>query len=127
MGSERRTHCRWRGCARLREGGEAGGVSNGDWGDASSLGHFSAPESHGGDGGWSPNRRSSGKSPQPHSGKEGLEGTEEATLRGLDDRARCGPQWVGDERVLGQARLKCQGQRRDGLDPKLTSSPQGGG
>ena len=56
-------------------------MGNGGWGEASSLRHFSASESHGGDAGWSPNRRSSGKSPQP-SRKEGLEGTEEATLRG---------------------------------------------
>ena len=85
--------------ARLDEGGEGGGVSNGGWGEASSLRHFSASESHGGDGGWSPNRKSSGRYPQPHSGNEGLEGTEEATLRGLDDMANCSPQWVGDERV----------------------------
>ena len=61
-------------------------MGNGGWGEASSLRHFSALESHGGDTGWSPNRRSSGKSPQP-SRKEGLQGTEEATLRGLDDMA----------------------------------------
>ena len=75
--------------ARLGEGGEGGGVSNGGWGEASSLTHFSASESHGGDGVWFPNRKSSGKSPQLHSlsRKEGLEGTEEATLRGLDDMA----------------------------------------
>ena len=73
--------------ARLDEGGERGGVSNGGWGEASSLRHFSASESHGGDGGWSPNCKSSGRSPQPHSGNEGLEGTGEATLRGLDDIA----------------------------------------
>ena len=85
--------------ARRGEGGEGGGVSNGGWGEASSLRHFSASESHGGDGGWSPNRKSSGRSPQPHSGNEGLEGAEEATLRGLDDRANCSPQWVGDERM----------------------------
>ena len=51
------------------------------WGEAKSLRHFPASESHGGDAGWSPNRRSSGKSPRP-SRKEGLKGTEEATLRG---------------------------------------------
>ena len=104
------------------EGGEGGGVSNGGWGEASSLRHFSASESHGGEGGWSPNRNSSGRSPQPHSGNEGLEGTEEATLRGLDDMANCGAQ-----RVVGQAQLQCLGQRRSGLDPRQTSSPQGGG
>ena len=70
--------------ARLGGGGEGGGVGNGGWGEASLLRHFSASESHGGDVCWSPNRRSSGKSPQP-SRKEGLEGTKEATLRGLDD------------------------------------------
>ena len=85
--------------ARRGEGGEGGGVSNGVWGEASSLRHFSASESHGGDGGWSPNPKSSGRSPQPHSGNEGLEGAEEATLRGLDDVANCSPQWVGNERV----------------------------
>ena len=72
--------------AQLGEGGEESGVGNKVWGEASSLRHFSASESHGGDAGWSPNRRSSGTSPQP-SRKEGLEGTEEATLRGLDDMA----------------------------------------
>ena len=61
-------------------------MGNGGWGEASSLRHFSASESHGGDAGRSPNRRSSGKSPQP-SRKEGLEGTKEATLRGVDDMA----------------------------------------
>ena len=81
------------------EGGGGGGVGNGGWGEASSLRHFSASESHGGEGGWSPNRNSSGRSPHPHSGNEGLEGTEEATLRGLDDMANCGPQWVGDKCV----------------------------
>ena len=80
------------------EGGEGGGVGNGGWGEAISLRHFLASQSHGGDG-RSPNRNSSGRSPQPHSGNEGLEGTEEATLRGLDDMANCGPHWVGDERV----------------------------
>ena len=85
--------------ARWGEGGEGGGVSNGGWGEASSLRHFSASDSHGGDGGWSPNRKSSGRSPQPHSGNEGLEVAEEATLRGLDNMANCGPHWVGDERV----------------------------
>ena len=85
--------------ARLDEGGEGGGVSNGGWGEAGSLRHFSASESHGGDGGWSSNCKSSGRSPQPHSGNEGLEGTEEARLRGLDDMANCRQQWVGDERV----------------------------
>ena len=97
--------------ARQGEGGEGGGVGNGGWGEASSLRHFSASESHGGDGGWSPNRKSSGRSPQPHSGNEGLEGAEEATLRGLDDMAKCSPQ--------------CLGQRRNGLDPRRASSPQG--
>ena len=104
------------------EGGEGGGVGNGGWGEASSLRDFSASESHGGEGGWSPNRNSSGRSPQPHSRNEGLEGTEEATLRGLDDMANCGAQ-----RVVGQAQLQCLGQRRSGLDPRQTSSPQGGG
>ena len=85
--------------ARLDEGGEGGGVSNGGWGEASSLRHIWALESHGADGGWSQNRKSAGRSPQPHSGNKGLEGTEEATLRGLDNMANCGPQWVGDERV----------------------------
>ena len=85
------------------EGGEGGGVSNGGWGEASSLRHLSASESHGGDGGWSPNRKSSGRSPQPHSRNEGLDGTEEATLRGLDDMANYGPQWMGDERVGARA------------------------
>ena len=37
--------------ARRGEGGEGGGVSNGGWGEASSLRHFSVSESHGGDGG----------------------------------------------------------------------------
>ena len=73
--------------ARLGGGGEGGGVSNGGWGETDSLRHFLASESHGGDGGWSPNHRTSGTSPQPHSGKEGLEGTDEARLRGLDDMA----------------------------------------
>ena len=114
--------------ARLDEGGEGGGVSYGGWGEASSLRHFSASQSRGGDGGWSPNRRSSSRSPQPRSGNEGLEGTEESRLKGLDDMANCGPQWVVDDAwVLGQAQLKCLGQRRDGLDPRHTSSPQGGG
>ena len=49
--------------------------------------------------GWSPNGRSSGKSPQLHTGKEGQEGTEDARLRVRDDMANCGPQWVRDERV----------------------------
>ena len=49
--------------ARRDEGGEGGGVSNGGWDEANSLRHFSASESHGGDGGWSPNPRSSGRSP----------------------------------------------------------------
>ena len=86
-------------CARLDEGGEGGGVTNAGWGEATLLRHFSASESHGGDWSWSPNRRSSGRSPQPHSGKERLEGTEEARLRGRDDMANGGPQWVGDERM----------------------------
>ena len=86
--------------ARRGEGGEGGGVSNGGWGEASSLRRFSASKSHGGDGGWSPNRKSSGRSPQPHSGNQGLGGgAEEATLWGLDEMANCTPQWVGDERV----------------------------
>ena len=104
------------------EGGEGGGVGNGGWGEASSLRHFSASESHGGEGGWSPNRNTSGRSAQPHSGNEELEGTEEATLRGLDDMANCGAQ-----RVVGQAQLQCLGQTRSGLDRGQTSSPQGGG
>ena len=45
------------------EGGEGGGVGNGGWSEAGSLRHFSASESHGGEGGWSPNRNSSGRSP----------------------------------------------------------------
>ena len=49
--------------ARLDEGGEGGGVSNGGWGKASSLRHLSASESRGGDRGWSPTRKSSGRSP----------------------------------------------------------------
>ena len=77
--------------ARRDEGGEGGGVSNGGSGEATSLRHFSASESHGGNGGWSPNRKSSGTSPQPHSGNEGLEEAEEATLKGLDDMANCSP------------------------------------
>ena len=85
--------------ARRGEGGEGCGVSNGGSGEASSLKHFSASESHGGIGGCSANRKSSGRSPQPHSGNEGLEGAEEATLRGLDDMANCSLQWVGDKRV----------------------------
>ena len=72
--------------ARMGGGGEGGCVGNGGSGEANSPRHFSALESHGGDAGWSPNRKSSGKSPQA-SRKEGLEGTEEATLRGLDDMA----------------------------------------
>ena len=43
--------------ARWGEGGEGGGVSNGGWGEASSLRYFSASESHGGDGAGSPNRK----------------------------------------------------------------------
>ena len=62
--------------ARLGEGGEGRGVNNGSCGEASWPRHFSASEFHGGDRGWSPNRKSSGKSPQPHasSRNEGLEG-----------------------------------------------------
>ena len=73
--------------ARLDEGEEGGAVSNGGWGEASSLRHLLASESFGGDGSSSPNRKSSGRSPRPHSSsrKEGLEGTEEARLWGLDD------------------------------------------
>ena len=56
-------------------------MGNGGWGEASSLIHFSASESHGGDAGWSPNRRSSGKSPQP-SRKEGLEGNRRGHAKG---------------------------------------------
>ena len=104
------------------EEGKGGGVGNGGWGEASSLRHFSASESHGGEGGWSPNRNSSGRFPQPHSGNEGLEGTEEAMLSGVDDMASCGAQWV-----VGQAQLQCVGQRRSGLDPIHTASPQEGG
>ena len=39
-----------------------------------------------------------------------------------------GPQW-GEMNawVLGQAQLKCVGERRDRLDPRRTSSPQGRG
>ena len=85
--------------ARRDEGGEGGGVSNGGWGEASSLRHFSASESHGGDGGLVSKPQELRQIPRPHSGKEGLEGTEEARIRGLDDMASCGPQWVGDERV----------------------------
>ena len=63
--------------------GERGAVLAMEFGgEASSLRHFSASESHSGDGGWSPNRKNSGRSPQPQSGNEGLEGTEEARLRG---------------------------------------------
>ena len=72
--------------ARLGGGAQGGGVGNGGWGEASSPRHFSASESNGGDARWSPNSRSPGKSPQP-SRKEELEGTEKATLRGLDDMA----------------------------------------
>ena len=61
-------------------------MGNGGWGEASSLRRFSASQYHGGDAGWSSNRRSSGKSPEP-ARKEGLEGTEGATLRGLHDMA----------------------------------------
>ena len=66
--------------------GERGAVWAMEVGVRRALRHFSASDSHAGDAGWSPNRKSSGKSPQP-SRKEGLEGTEEATLRGLDDMA----------------------------------------
>ena len=105
--------------ARLDAGGEGGGVINGGWGEANSLRHFLASESHGGDGVWSPNRRSSGRSPQPLSGNEGLEGTEEARLRGLDDMANCGPQWVGDERVgVGAGPTQMSGSKTQRSRPK---------
>ena len=105
--------------ARQDEGGEGGGVSYGGWGEASSLRHFSASESPGGDGGWSPNRKSSGTSPQPHSRKEGPEGREEATLRGLDDMANCGPQWVGHERVgVGVGPTQMSGSETQRSRPK---------
>ena len=104
--------------ARLDEGGEGGGVSNGGWGEASSVRHFSASEFLG-DGGWYPNRKSSGRSPQPHSGNEGLEGTEEARLRGLDEIANCGPQWVGDERVgVGAGPTQMSGSETQRSRPK---------
>ena len=69
------------------DGGERGPVS--PLGAGSSpilLRHLSASESHG-DGGWSPNRRSSGRSPEARSSswKKGCEGNEEATLMGRDD------------------------------------------
>ena len=103
--------------ARLDEGGEGGGVSNGGWGEASLLRHLSASQSHGGNGGWSPNRRSSGRSPQPHSSsrKEGLEGIEEARLRGLDE-------WPGEKRGSRVLDASLVGRRRgDG------GTPVGGG
>ena len=105
--------------ARLDEGGEGGCVSSGGWGEASSLRHFSASESHGGEGGWSPNRRSSGKSPKQHSGSEGLEGKEEARLRGLDHMANCAPQCVGDERVgVGACPNQMSGSETQRSKPK---------
>ena len=105
--------------APLDEGGEGGGVSDGGWGEAGSLRHFSASESNGGDGGWSPNRKSSSRFPKPHSGNEGMEGTEEARLRGLDDMANCGPQWVGDERVgVGAGPTQISGSETQRSRPK---------
>ena len=81
--------------------------------------HFSASKSHGGDGGWSPNRKSCGRSPQPHSGNEGLEGAEEATLRGLDDMANCSPQRVADERVgAGAGPTQMSGSEKQRSRPK---------
>ena len=74
-------------------------MGNGGWGEASSLRHFPASQSHDGDAGWSPNRGSSGKSPQAV--PEGPEGTEEATLRGLDDMASCKERVTGARRLLG--------------------------
>ena len=35
--------------------------------------------------------------------------------------------WEMNACVLGLAQLRCLGQRRDMLEPRLTSSPQGGG
>ena len=75
--------------------------------------HLSGSESHGSHGGWSPNCKSSGRSPKPRSSsqKEGLEGAEEATLMGLDDMAS------GTERVTGARSLLGKqgawGKRRD--------------
>ena len=43
--------------------------------------------------------RDSADPPNRILGTKGCKGTEEARLRGLDDMANCGPQWVGDERV----------------------------
>ena len=65
--------------SQMDGGGEGGGVNIGGWGEANSLGHLSALESHSADGGWSPNCNSSDRSPQPRFSpqKEGIEGTEE--------------------------------------------------
>ena len=55
--------------------------------EANSLRHLSTSESHSGHEDWSPSSKSSRRSPQPRSSsrKEGLQGTKEATLMGLDD------------------------------------------
>ena len=43
-------------------------------------------------------------------------------------RPAVGERWGGARPLRGgQAQLRCLGQRRDGLDPRRTSSPQGGG
>ena len=75
--------------SRMDGGGEGDGVNIESCGEANSVRHLSASESHGGDGGWYLNCKSCGRSPQPQSSshKEGLEGSEEATLMGLDEMA----------------------------------------
>ena len=93
-----------------------GDVNVGGSGEGNSLRHLSASESQCGDGGWSPNYKSSGRSPQPRSSlhEDRPEGTEEATLMGLEDMASSRERVTGASSLLGRPEAWGWGDTRGG-------------